>query len=100
MGKVYTTEEVCAILRVSRATVNRHIRRKLLISPARGRITVASVEKLLERGASCQGERETTKGRNGRTKKTGAGGGASGGKEKTTTRRMRTDRGRAKNATN
>ncbi len=48
--KVYTIPEVQEILRCSRATVNAMIKSRVLNSPMRGRVTVSSVNKLLEEG--------------------------------------------------
>lgn len=48
--RVYTITEVLTMLRCSRATVNAMIKARVLKSPMRGRVTVASVEALLSDG--------------------------------------------------
>lgn len=50
--RTYTTAEVCAILGVTRTTVSAMVHGRVLKSPARGRITMKSVDELLEDGRS------------------------------------------------
>jgi hypothetical protein len=101
--KVYTTSEVCAILRCVRTTVNSMIAARVLKSPMRGRVTVASVDAFLEDGRPWQeiaAEKHAAapvKAPSGKTPKRSSGAGASGGMEKITQFPIVTGRGRGKN---
>ena len=95
--RVYTIAEVCAMLDCSRSTVHTLIRKRALISPVRGKVTIASVEKLLERGQSWH-EDPKAKAPNGAIKRRVTGAGASGTRTKRTTSTTLTARGRGKNA--
>jgi len=101
--KVYTVTEVCGILRCSRASVNAMIKARVLKSPMRGRVTVASVDAFLEDGRSWQelaAEKPAAapaKAPSGTIRKRASGAGVSDGAAKITLFPIVTGRGRAKN---
>lgn len=102
--RLYTTAEVCAILGVTRTTINTIVNAGVLESPLRGKISIRSLEAFLEDGRSWQviadEKRRAAKkaqARNGKTKRPGIGAGASPSKGKVTPLRMLTGRGRKGN---
>lgn len=103
--KVYTVPEVCDILRCSRATVNAMIKSRVLNSPMRGRVTVSSVNKLLEGDEqwpqlAAKLAAPKAMAPNGKTKALDNGAGASERTGKITPFRMLKDRGRKLNFEN
>ena len=102
--RLYTTADVCAMLQTTRTTVREMVKAGVLESPLRGRISIRSVEALLEDGRSWQEIRDEkaaaakkAKARNGKIRKQSTGAGASGKTAKPTTSLILTGTGRRKN---
>ena len=96
--RVYTTSEVCAMLRCDPSTLSRYVKAGYLVRVMRGKYTITSVERLLEEGVPCQSDEPRAKDRSGTTKPQSNGVGASRTKAKNTLYPPLIGRGRAKNA--